>query len=466
MLRLAIAIALVLPPGGTFVDDTGSVHEPNIEAIAGAGITRGCNPPLNDRFCPEASVTRAEMATFLSRGLDLPPAEESYFGDDNGSIHEDNIDAVAAAGIVKGCDPPANTSFCPGRSITRAEMATMLARAFTYPLSTVDHFADDDASIHESAINAIADAGVTLGCNPPDNDEFCPGDPVTRGQMASFLTRALGLAPIRPPYVSYVLPRDVGATIGVGVIGPAPTVHVGSQTLDTDGAILENVIVDGCVTVTANDVTIRNVIINCGGYYPVKANEPGVQTGLSIHHSQINGLIDTKLFLLNGIRNVTIANNELVGGDDTVFADGDLDGFVFTRNYRRDPLGDSSSHLDGFQLGEFGVTTGDFEISFNYFDEIPDGIGVTDLIFATNYSEMHIDVIGNYISEHGWYTLRVYNEATMNVLGNTFAETVNWVALFNSPGPHWFECNKFTDGSDATSDHVAGSGGVIYGSCD
>ena len=468
MLRLAIAIALVLPPGGTFVDDNGSVHEANIEAIAGVGITRGCNPPLNDRFCPDASVTRAEMATFLARGLELPAAGASYFVDDDGSIHEANIDAVAAAGIVKGCDPPDNTSFCPNRSITRAEMATMLARAFAYAPSTVDHFTDDDASVHEGAINAIADAGVTLGCNPPSNDQFCPNDPVTRAQMASFLSRALGLDPIRPPYVSYVLPRDVGATIGVGVIGPAPTVHVGSQTLDTDGAILENVIVDGCVTVAANDVTIRNVVINCGGYYPVKANEPGVQSGLSIHHSQINGLIDTKLFLLNGIRDVTIADNELVGGDDTVFADGDLDGFVFTRNYRRDPLGDSSSHLDGFQLGEFAVTTGDFEISFNYFGEIPDGIGVTDLIFATNHSEMHIDVIGNYISEHGWYTLRVYNQATLTVVNNTIATSVNWVALFNSDGPHHFACNHFTDGSPITATHIAGGDGpgVTYGDCD
>ena len=337
MLRLALALFLtLLPPGGTFTDDNGSVHEANIEAIAAAGITRGCNPPLNDHYCPGLDVTRGEMAAFLHRALPLPNAVGDFFADDDGSIFEVSINAVTAAGIVRGCDPPDNTAYCPDRSITRAEMATMLTRAFSYPASTTDWFTDDGSSQHQAAINSIADAGVTVGCNPPDNDRFCPEGPVTRGQMASFLVRAMGLTPVPPPPIpsEYVTPADVGVSIGVGVIGPVPTAHVGSQTLDSDGAVLENVVVDGCVTVTANNVTIRNVVVNCAGYYPIKANEAGVQTGLDIHHSRINGLIDTKLFLLNDITDVMIANNELVGGDDTVFADGELGDFIFTRNYR------------------------------------------------------------------------------------------------------------------------------------
>lgn len=38
-------------------------------------------------------------------------------------------------------------------------------------------------------IEWLADTGVTRGCNPPDNTEFCPGDPVTRQQMSGFLHR-------------------------------------------------------------------------------------------------------------------------------------------------------------------------------------------------------------------------------------------------------------------------------------
>jgi hypothetical protein len=50
-------------------------------------------------------------------------------------------------------------------------------------------FNDDDDSIFESNIEWLASAGVTLGCNPPTNDNFCPGDNVTRGQMAAFMQR-------------------------------------------------------------------------------------------------------------------------------------------------------------------------------------------------------------------------------------------------------------------------------------
>jgi hypothetical protein len=467
MLLLFVLFA-ALPPGGTFVDDNDSVHEPAIEAIAEAGITTGCNPPANDRYCPSAAVTRGQMAAFLNRALALEHTRTDFFTDDDADIFEDDINSLAAAGVTRGCNPPANTWFCPDRSITRGEMATMLARVFGYPDAVEDWFGDDDGTVHESAINSIAAVGVTLGCNPPANTDFCPDDSVTREQMASFIVRALALEPVVPPPVpaEYVNPDDVGDTIGVGVIGPAPTLAVGSQRLTEDGALLENVIVDGCVTVEADNVTIRNVVINCAGYYPIRAGESTQRDGLNIHHSRINGLIDAKLFLLNNITNVRVADNELIGGDDTVFADGHLDGFVFTRNYRHDPLGDASSHLDGFQLGEFAVTTGEMEISYSYFDEIPDNIGVTDLVFATNFSEVQISVIGNYIAEHGWYTLRAYNEATLNVRNNTIQTGVNRIALLDSPGPHYFQCNFFDDGSPATPDDVAGGGSRLFEQCE
>jgi len=53
---------------------------------------------------------------------------------------------------------------------------------------------DDDGSIFEAGINAIAKAGVTRGCNPPATTLFCPDGYVTRGQMAAFLTRSLKFA--------------------------------------------------------------------------------------------------------------------------------------------------------------------------------------------------------------------------------------------------------------------------------
>ncbi|HLU30700.1 MAG TPA: VanW family protein, partial [Acidimicrobiia bacterium] len=69
-------------------------------------------------------------ATFLVRALDLAaPEESSGFTDIGASVHQADIEALAASGITKGCDPPDNTNFCPRQAVTRAEMATFLVRA-------------------------------------------------------------------------------------------------------------------------------------------------------------------------------------------------------------------------------------------------------------------------------------------------------------------------------------------------
>lgn len=199
LLGLALTTLLVLPPGGTFLDDDGNVHEGSIEAVAEEGITQGCNPPSNTRYCPHEPVTRAQMATFLSRALDLDAAGTDHFVDDDGSVHEGAIDRLAAAGITSGCNPPGNDRFCPQRTMTRGEMAAMLVRAFHYHSVDEDRFTDDSGSTFERAIDRLAVAGITNGCNPPSNDRFCPGSPVTRAQMATFLTRALELDSNKPP---------------------------------------------------------------------------------------------------------------------------------------------------------------------------------------------------------------------------------------------------------------------------
>jgi len=197
----AIAWAQTLPPGGTFTDDDGNLHEGNIEAIAAASITQGCNPPTNDKYCPDSPVTRGAMAAFLVRALDLTDdGGGNLFTDDNGSIFESDIDKLGTAGVTKGCNPPTNDKYCPDSPVTRGAMAAFLVRA----LDLTDDgdgnlFTDDNGSVFESDIDKLGTAGVTKGCNPPTNDRFCPGSPVLRDQMASFLARALDLDPIVPP---------------------------------------------------------------------------------------------------------------------------------------------------------------------------------------------------------------------------------------------------------------------------
>jgi glucose/arabinose dehydrogenase len=200
---LALVLGLLpvaaLAPGGTFTDDDGHVLEGGIEAIAGERITIGCNPPFNDRYCPERVLTRAQMAAMIARARSLPQTTTDPFIDDNGHVLEPAINRLAAAGITFGCNPPANNRFCPDDTVTRAQAAGFLARALSIPASSTNHFVDDDGHVLEGAINRIADRGITLGCNPPTNNRFCPNDGVTRAQVAGMLTRALGLKPMRPP---------------------------------------------------------------------------------------------------------------------------------------------------------------------------------------------------------------------------------------------------------------------------
>ncbi len=53
--------------GDLFVDDDDSIFEDDIDKLGTSGVTKGCNPPVNDKYCPDSVVTRAQMAAFLHR---------------------------------------------------------------------------------------------------------------------------------------------------------------------------------------------------------------------------------------------------------------------------------------------------------------------------------------------------------------------------------------------------------------
>ena len=203
MLIFAIAVVVVTHGSadalGTFWDDDGNPHESNIEAIAAAGITNGCG---GGSYCPEASVTRAQMASFLVRALELSASTDATFSDIAAHPHRRDIELLAAAGVTNGCG---NGAFCPDALVSRAEMATFLTRALDLPAGSANTFTDDDGSPHEPSIEAISLAGVTNGCGA---GLYCPWGAVTRAQMASFLARALHLEPISPVPVGMPTTND------------------------------------------------------------------------------------------------------------------------------------------------------------------------------------------------------------------------------------------------------------------
>ena len=177
---------------GFFINDNNSTFEDDIDAIAEAGITKGCNS-AGTRFCPAGAVTRGEMAAFLRRSLSLPATTTDRFSDDDFSQFEADINAIAESGITNGCDPEATNHYCPRADVTRGEMAAFLRRALDLPASATDWFTDDDSSPFEADINVIADAGITKGCSLQPTASYCPTGAVTRGEMAAFLRRSLGL---------------------------------------------------------------------------------------------------------------------------------------------------------------------------------------------------------------------------------------------------------------------------------
>jgi hypothetical protein len=173
--------AIAWAVSGPFFDADDSIYRPDIIWAAEEGITTGCGV---GRFCPNSAVTRAEMASFLVRADDIPYSGVDAFADDDGNLHEADINSLAAAGITDGCDP---IRYCPNAAVSRGEMASFLVRLLDLPATSHDYFDDDGSSIHEDSINAVAAAGITAGCT---EDRFCPGSAVSRGQMAAFLHRA------------------------------------------------------------------------------------------------------------------------------------------------------------------------------------------------------------------------------------------------------------------------------------
>ena len=177
-----------------FSDDDGSVHEPALEALADRGVLAGieCGEEL---ICPSEPLKRWEMAVWLVRVLDGAhpgSVETERFSDvDYDAWWAPFVERLFEMGVTVGCrrDP---LQYCPDSSVSRAQMATFLKRAFDLEPAPAAGFIDVSGGSHADNISALAAAGITVGCSR-DPLQYCPTRSVTRGQMASFLARAIGL---------------------------------------------------------------------------------------------------------------------------------------------------------------------------------------------------------------------------------------------------------------------------------
>jgi hypothetical protein len=121
---------------GLFVDvPLGQTFAAWIEELAREGVTGGCavTPP---QYCPDGGVTRGQMAVFLLRARHgatyNPPAPTGMFTDvPTSQPFAAWIEQLAREGITSGCGA---TTYCPDAAVTRGQMAVFLVRAFNLPM--------------------------------------------------------------------------------------------------------------------------------------------------------------------------------------------------------------------------------------------------------------------------------------------------------------------------------------------
>lgn len=228
-------------PDAGFTDTDGSVHEHAIDCAVWWEVARGVTA---SSYRPAGTVTRAQMASFIARtireaGGTLPEPSRDHFEDDDGSVHEPAINTLAEAGVVAG---RGDGRYAPSRDVTRAQMATYLVRAYgvvagSQPTADRDYFDDDDGDPHEANINAAAAAGFTSGIS---ERSYGPAQAVRRDQVASFLTAVLAALIAE----GHTEARQPPSSSGSRSVPSAPSVayqinpqHSGSQGVDTDEAV-------------------------------------------------------------------------------------------------------------------------------------------------------------------------------------------------------------------------------------
>jgi hypothetical protein len=170
--------------------------------------------------CGRSPSAYTSTAAYLTFLESTTGASFATFLDIRASAHRANIERVALAGITRGAP---GGGFRPADRVTRAQMATFLMRARGLAPVPGTRFRDAAGHAHEGAINAVAAAGIAGGF--PDGT-FRPDAQVSRAQMASFLVRALGLTPITgtrfPDIAGDTHERAINALAAAGIAGGHP----------------------------------------------------------------------------------------------------------------------------------------------------------------------------------------------------------------------------------------------------
>jgi hypothetical protein len=218
------------PAGANYVVDDGSADYGAIAASANANCetaTGDCIALHIDGTRPaqhfDALLTEQPNVGFLAPTADaLPPQVWTlHVGGSFDDVASSDpfyryIETIFHFGVTGGCGAP---GYCPATSVTRAQMAVFLLKAkngaaYTPPACTGTVFPDVPCTggIFDPWIEDLAGQGFTGGCG---GGNYCPGDPVTRAQMAVFLLKVKQGGPYVPPACTGTVFTDVPCTGGI-----------------------------------------------------------------------------------------------------------------------------------------------------------------------------------------------------------------------------------------------------------
>lgn len=163
-----------------------------IQVVAAKGAIEGIG---NSKFAPKSNVTRAEFSKMLVRALNLEnsTATENFSDVSSTAWYAPYVAVAAEKGIITG---RTSSQFDPTATITRAEMATMISRALkgVNPAATTDASAlskfSDAAKISASLKDGVAFAAsnnLVIG----NAGKFNPNDTATRAEAAVIIYRTI-----------------------------------------------------------------------------------------------------------------------------------------------------------------------------------------------------------------------------------------------------------------------------------
>ncbi len=230
-----------------------------IEALRRTGILDGTECG-RDLFCPEEPMQRWVMAIWLVRALDgRDPAgtSDTRFADAAWVAH---VDRLAELGVTEGCDTNP-LRFCPGEPVTRSQMASFLTRAFDLPApDRAIGYPDVGGHQNLGAIEAVTAARIAEACST-DPLAFCPRASVTRGQMAVLLARALDLVPPAPYQpLSDPTPLPIDPATRTGTLPNGLTYYLRSNAEPGDSVTLRLVVKAGSINEPTPGSTVAHFL--------------------------------------------------------------------------------------------------------------------------------------------------------------------------------------------------------------